>query len=85
MRSRSQPQWRTRVRLKTLVLTSAALLTLSVVSGCEHGSVSDACLSFAPIYPTVGEVDRLSDSLVYQIIEHNSVGQRLCGWSPPTS
>ena len=59
-------------------------LTLSAVftAGCaiDPRGLRDDCDWAEPIRPSRGDV--LSDGTLAQIVAHNEVGARLCGWQP---
>lgn len=59
------------------------LLTLAA-TGCAAGNGSgDWCATHAMIVLGPGEADRLDQDTVEQLLQHNELGQKLCGWIPP--
>ena len=58
------------------------LLLLTSVSACAPGSVADPCPAFRPIRPSPSDIDTMSGALLDQLLSHNEIGQRLCGWAP---
>ena len=69
-------------RIGALVKLSAVmLLVVILLMGCASGSVGvDACGPWQPIY--VGQADVLTVETGRQVLAHNEVGARLCGWRP---
>ena len=67
------------MRFKTL---TALLLSAGLTAGCaiDPRGLRDDCDWAEPIYPSRGDV--LSDGTLAQIVAHNEVGARLCGWQP---
>lgn len=63
----------------------AGMLMLSVIllSGCVDGSARglDVCAPWKPIF--VSSQDQLTDGTAREIVAHNEVGERLCGWRAP--
>ena len=61
-----------------------ATLTLAIglTAGCaiEPRCVHDDCDWAEPIRPSRGDV--LTDETLAQIVAHNEIGERLCGWRP---
>jgi hypothetical protein len=55
------------------VLVGCATAFKTAALFCDHAEV---------IRPTQKDVEIISDRLVEQIVRHNEVGQRLCGWKP---
>ena len=57
-------------------------LLLMMTAGCkttkEVEVIDTACLSFSPIYTTLGDVQVISDMLARQILTHNNKYQKLC-------
>lgn len=72
--------WLNALRLK---LTLVGALTAMLLSGCATtGAGTDtACLLFRPIY--ISKTDILSDGTARQILIHDEVGERVCGWERP--
>lgn len=64
----------------TLTGLKCACLAL-IISACTTASGSFCDIS-KPIRPTQAEIAALSDTQVTAILEHNTKGQRLCGWKP---
>ena len=68
--------------VKRIVFVVTLMLLLVLMSGCADGlgrGVS-VCTPWQPIY--LASSDRLSEGTVRQIVAHNEVGERLCGWRP---
>jgi hypothetical protein len=64
----------------TRLLVLAMMLT---VTACTSGPASsDLCAGWAPIRPTVTDVNAMSGVLVAQVLAHNMHGAQLCGWAP---
>lgn len=63
-------------------LAALALVACTAMS-CERVVyVSDGCLYFSPIRPTVEEIATMTGQTVRQIRSHNEAGRDLCGWQP---
>ena len=64
---------------KTLI---ALILSAGLTAGCAINprSLRDDCDWTAPIRPSRQDV--LSDNTLAQIVAHNEIGARLCGWQP---
>jgi len=60
----------------------ALILTAVLTAGCaiEPRWVHDDCDWAEPIRPSRGDV--LTDRTLAQIVAHNEIGERLCGWRP---
>lgn len=52
----------------------------SFVSGCA--STADWCASNRPLRPTTEDVEVMSGGTARQILEHNRIGAKACGWNP---
>lgn len=67
------------MRLKTL---TALILSAGLTAGCaiDPRGLRDDCDWAEPIRPSRQDV--LSDDTLAQIVAHNEVGVRLCGWQP---
>lgn len=61
---------------------TALILSAGLTAGCAINprSVYDDCDWAEPIRPSRQDV--LSDVTLAQIVAHNQVGARLCGWRP---
>lgn len=58
-----------------------AILALGLLaSACGHGPVTNC--AFKPIRPTPHDVEVISDRLASDLLAHNLLGERLCGWEP---
>lgn len=64
------------------MMQSLACLLLLVATACAPGLKGDPCDGWKPIRPTTEDVDRMSDSLATQILQHDEFGMRMCGWEP---
>lgn len=69
--SRSSPKPRSRL---WMMLILAPLLA----SCATVGPATDACAVFEPIY--VSRLDVLTDQTAREILAHNELGAKLCGW-----
>jgi hypothetical protein len=60
----------------------ALTLAIGLTAGCaiEPRWVHDDCDWAEPIRPSRGDV--LTDGTLAQIVAHNEIGERLCGWRP---
>jgi len=67
--------------MKFATLT-ALTLVIGLTAGCaiEPRWVHDDCDWAEPIRPSRG--DALTDETLAQIVAHNEIGERLCGWRP---
>jgi hypothetical protein len=65
------------MRFKTLTVL---ILSTGLIAGCgiEPRGVRDNCDWAEPIRPSRADV--MSDGTLAQILAHNEVGARLCGW-----
>lgn len=63
-----------------------AIAMMLALAGCAGGAAIQGQLTYCdgaqPIRPAKGETANLSDKLVGQINQHNSLGARACGWKP---
>lgn len=59
------------------------MLLAILLSGCVDGSARglDVCAPWKPIF--VSAADQLTDGTAREIVAHNEVGERLCGWRAP--
>ena len=64
---------------RTLIVS---ILSVGLTAGCaiDPGGLRDDCDWAEPIRPSRQDV--LSDGTLAQIVAHNEVGARLCGWQP---
>jgi hypothetical protein len=67
------------MRFKTL---TALTLTAALTAGCATGlrPLRNDCDWAEPIRPSRADV--LTDGTLEQIVAHNEIGERLCGWRP---
>ena len=67
--------------MKFATLT-ALISTIALTAGCaiDPGRYRDACDWAEPIRPSRSDV--LTDGTLAQIVAHNEIGERLCGWRP---
>lgn len=67
------------MRFKTL---TALILSAGLTAGCgiDPRGLREDCDWAAPIRPS--RLDGLSAGTLAQIVAHNEVGARLCGWRP---
>ena len=67
--------------MKFRILTALSL-TVALTAGCaiDPRGLRDDCDWAEPIRPSRQDV--LSDDTLAQIVAHNEVGARLCGWQP---
>ncbi|WP_273757790.1 hypothetical protein [Bartonella sp. AU55XJBT] len=61
--------------IKKLMLMCALL---SLVGCATNKYVS--CIGWLPIYLNKRDVNVISSSLARDILKHNTIGERLCGW-----
>ncbi len=66
----------------TFKMLTALILSAGLIAGCaiEPRFVRDDCDWAEPIRPARADV--LSDGTLAQILAHNEIGARLCGWQP---
>jgi hypothetical protein len=66
----------------TFKTLTALILSAGLTAGCaiDQRSLWDDCDWAEPIRPSRQDV--LSDNTLAQIVAHNEVGARLCGWQP---
>ena len=66
----------------TFRILTALSLIVALTAGCaiDPRGLRDDCDWAEPIRPSRQDV--LSDDTLAQIIAHNEVGARLCGWQP---
>jgi ABC-type lipoprotein release transport system permease subunit len=57
---------------------AALLVSLTLMSGCATGSVTNFCQMAEPIL--ISRQDVLTDGTARQILAHNEVGRATCGW-----
>ncbi|WP_420587680.1 hypothetical protein [Marivita sp.] len=64
----------------TFKTLTALILSAGLTAGCaiDARGLRDDCDWAEPIRPSRGDV--LSDETLAQILAHNEVGARLCGW-----
>lgn len=55
--------------------------SLLVLVACQHSGGSFCDVS-KPIRLSPATVDAMTDAEVQRALEHNALGQRLCGWKP---
>ena len=65
-----------------LATLTALTLTIGLTAGCgtEPRFPRDDCDWAEPIRPSRADV--LTDATLAQIVAHNEIGERLCGWWP---
>ena len=66
----------------TFKTLTALILSAALTAGCaiDPRGLRDECDWAEPIRPSRADV--LSDGTLAQIVAHNEVGSRLCGWQP---
>lgn len=59
---------------------TALILSTGLTAGCaiDPGRYGEACDWAEPIKPSRADV--LTDDTLAQIVAHNEIGERLCGW-----
>lgn len=60
------------------VLTLAALLALAACTTVK----GDFCALAKPQRPSQAEIAAMSDARAAEVLVHNRLGTRLCGWRP---
>ncbi len=65
-----------------LATPTALILTAVLSAGCgiDSRDLRDDCDWAEPIRPL--RADALTDETLKQIVAHNEIGARLCGWQP---
>lgn len=58
-----------------------AAAALFALASCQTVQ-GDFCATAKPIRLADAAIDALSDAEAARILEHNRLGQRLCGWKP---
>lgn len=53
---------------------------MSCLAGCATSG--DWCASNRPIRPTAADTETLSEGTARQLLEHNRMGAKTCGWKP---
>ncbi|RVH72549.1 hypothetical protein CN203_27585 [Sinorhizobium meliloti] len=53
---------------------------VTCLSGCI--TTADWCASAKPIRPTAEDVAAMSSGTARQLLEHNRMGAKTCGWKP---
>jgi hypothetical protein len=66
-------------RIGTDLRISALSLLISAASSCARAP-GTTCADWTPIYPTSHDAQVMSGQLAQQILEHNTHGERVCGW-----
>lgn len=66
----------------TFRMLTALILSTGLTAGCgvDPRTLRNDCDWAEPIRPS--RQDDLSDGTLAQIVAHNEVGERLCGWLP---
>ncbi|TCA17383.1 hypothetical protein E0H68_06305 [Rhizobium leguminosarum bv. viciae] len=54
------------------------LFVMSFVAGCA--TTPDWCASNRALRPTAEDVETISSGMARQILEHNRMGAKACGW-----
>lgn len=75
---------------KSLRTTASICLIVGALSltACCHNPVQadpvidTGCVAFSAIRPTEQDIAVMSDQLVDQLLVHNEVGSKRCGWLP---
>lgn len=65
----------------TPVYRVCAIIALAFLTACQTAS-GTFCDIAKPQRPSAAEVEMLSDAQITALLEHNTRGQRLCGWKP---
>lgn len=59
----------------------ALLVVLIALTACASGrAIDDWCLTNKAIRPTQAEIETMSDQTQTDILQHNSYGEKRCGW-----
>ena len=66
----------------TFRILTALILSAGLTAGCaiDRQSFQSDCDRAEPIRPS--RSDSLTDGTLAQIVAHNEIGTRLCGWQP---
>ena len=61
---------------------TALIFTIGLTAGCgiDPSRYRESCDWAEPIRPSRADV--LTDETLAQIVAHNEIGERLCGWHP---
>lgn len=77
--------------LRYTVRTSCLLMLVLLVTSCVSGPAGTTspkqqnqltCAGWKPICPLTTDVDKISNSLYNDILEHNKFGAKVCKWVP---
>lgn len=68
---------------KQMRCVGVLMLLVILLSGCVGGNARglDVCAPWKPLYVTAE--DRITPETAREIVAHNEVGERLCGWRAP--
>lgn len=58
------------------------LCALLVLAACQTAPRGDFCTLEHPERPSAAEIAAMSDARVKEVLAHNQLGVRLCGWTP---
>ncbi|WP_142416268.1 hypothetical protein [Bartonella massiliensis] len=62
-----------------LIKKMTLMCVLLFLVGCTTNKYV-SCVGWLPIYLNKRDVDVISSSLARNILKHNTLGERLCGW-----
>ncbi|WP_083859155.1 hypothetical protein [Bartonella florencae] len=65
------------MKLIKKVMLMCVLLSLT---GCVTHKYASSCVGWLPIYLSQQDLHVISLSLARDILKHNKLGERLCGW-----
>jgi len=70
------------IDVKLKIYAVALMLVAILLGGCNGGPATgvDVCGPWRPIYLSTS--DQLTQATGRQILAHNEIGERLCGWQP---
>nr|WP_126603727.1 hypothetical protein [Bartonella vinsonii] len=65
------------MKLIKKVMLMCVLLSLT---GCATNKVVSSCVGWLPIYLDKKDLNAISSNLAREILKHNNLGERVCGW-----
>ncbi|WP_375630870.1 MULTISPECIES: hypothetical protein [unclassified Bartonella] len=65
------------MKLIKKVMLMCMLLSLT---GCATNKYASSCVGWLPIYLSRQDLNAISSNLAREILKHNNLGERLCGW-----
>ncbi|WP_273721194.1 MULTISPECIES: hypothetical protein [unclassified Bartonella] len=63
-----------------LIRKAMLMCALLSLTGCATNKYASSCVGWLPIYLDKKDLNAINSNLARDILKHNTLGERLCGW-----